>query len=89
MPLLAGLATHRRFDRGVLPEMLRHVEQARINQLPTCAERAAPVLRPGYRASLAQIIDARIEIEGQPAKRKRMDMLLRKLSAPYDWIANS
>lgn len=79
MLILVGLAADERFHQAVLPELLAHVEAAATNQFPTYAERAAEVLLPPELPRLIALIEAHEGLDAHPAKRRRMDTLLRRI----------
>lgn len=81
MYILVALASDERYHDAVTPLMLRHIETAATNQFPTYAERAEPTLRPEEAPLLIAIIEAHDGLEAHPAKRRRMDKLLRRLAA--------
>jgi hypothetical protein len=61
------------------PALLLMLTTAALNQLPSYAEAAAAALPPPDRPKLAAIITARLPDVPQPAKRARLEKVLRKL----------
>ena len=56
------------------------VEAAAVNQLPMYAEMAAPAIDRSHQAAFVAIITKRLATIDQPAKRARLEKLLRKLA---------
>ena len=77
--ILAKLVAARRGDKA-LPVLLAMVESAAVNQLPMYAEMAAPAIDRAHRAAFTAIISKRLQTIEQPAKRARLEKLLRKLA---------
>jgi hypothetical protein len=67
-------------DDTALPALFAMIEQAAVNQLPMYAELAAPVIDPARRPEFVAIVSRRLETVEQPAKRARLEKLLRKLN---------
>jgi len=65
-----------------MPVLLDRLEAAAPNQFPMYAELAAVAVNPAHRARLTAILEARLERIEQPAKRARVEKVLRKLSKP-------
>ena len=63
-----------------LPALLAMVEAAAVNQLPMYAEMAAPAIDRSHQTAFVAIITKRLATIDQPAKRARLEKLLRKLA---------
>ena len=63
-----------------LAHLLAMVEAAAVNQVPMYAEMAAPVIDPAHRSEFVAIITKRLATIDQPAKRARLEKLLRKFA---------
>ena len=63
-----------------LPALFAMVEAAAVNQLPMYAEMAAPAIDRSHQAVFVAIITKRLATIDQPAKRARLEKLLRKLA---------
>ena len=63
-----------------LPALLAMIETAAVNQLPMYAEMAAPAIDRSHQAAFVAIITKRLATIDQPAKRARLEKLLRKLA---------
>jgi hypothetical protein len=72
-----ALAGH---GKTALPALLERLETAAPNQFPMYAELALPAVDPGHRARFRQILEARLKKIEQPAKRARVEKVLRKLA---------
>jgi len=79
MSILAQLAAAGHAGE-VLPILLDRLETAAPNQFPMYAELAAPVVEAVHRARLKTILESRLAGIPQPAKRARVEKVLRKLS---------
>jgi hypothetical protein len=62
-----------------LPVLLDRLEAAAPNQFPMYAEQALPVIDAGHRARFVAILEVRLAGIEAPAKRARVEKLLRKL----------
>jgi hypothetical protein len=78
MSILAQLAAAG-FSETALPVLLDRLESAAPNQFPMYAEIAAPVVDAAHKARLTAILQARQAGIPQPAKRARVEKVLRKL----------
>lgn len=63
-----------------MPVLLARLEDAAVNQLPMYAEFAAAAVTPAHKAKLVAILEARRKTLDAPAKRARIDKVLRKLA---------
>jgi hypothetical protein len=63
-----------------VPALLDRLETAAPNQFPMYAELALPAIGPAQRARFRAILEARLKAIEQPAKRGRVEKVLRKLS---------
>jgi hypothetical protein len=63
-----------------LPALFAMVEAAAVNQLPMYAEMAAPAIDRSHQTAFVAIITKRLATIDQPAKRARLEKLLRKLA---------
>lgn len=79
MSILAQLAAAG-YAGNVLPILLDRLETAAPNQFPMYAEFATPVLDASHKARFRTILEARLARIPQPAKRARVEKILRKLS---------
>lgn len=77
--ILAKLVAAGHGDKA-LPVLLAMVESAAVNQVPMYAEMAAPAIDRAHRAAFTAIISTRLHTIEQPAKRARLEKLLRKLA---------
>jgi hypothetical protein len=77
--ILATLAAKGHAKRAV-PALLSRLDDAAPNQFPMYAEFAAPVIGPADRAAFRAILEARLVKIPQPAKRKRVEKVLKRLS---------
>ena len=77
--ILAKLAGAGHGDKA-LPALFAMVETAAVNQLPMYAEMAAPAIDRSHQAAFTAIITKRLQTIEQPAKRARLEKLLRKLA---------
>ncbi|RYE11033.1 MAG: hypothetical protein EOP22_02380 [Hyphomicrobiales bacterium] len=67
-------------EKKAMPALLERLELAAVNQLPMYAEFAAAAVTPVHKAKLVAIIEARLKTLDAPAKRARLEKLLRKLA---------
>lgn len=81
MFLLVELCSREPYHKATLEPLLAHIGAAATNQFPTYAERAEPCLQGSERERLAKLIRSRKDLDKYPAKRKKMDKLLKKLEA--------
>jgi HEAT repeat protein len=65
-----------------MPALLHRLETAAVNQFPMYAELALPAVTPAHRARFTSILEARLKTIDAPAKRARVEKILRKLSKP-------
>jgi HEAT repeat protein len=65
-----------------MPALLDRLEDAAPNQFPMYAEMALPAVNPPHRARFTGILEARLKTIAAPAKRARVEKVLRKLSKP-------
>jgi HEAT repeat protein len=78
MSTLAKLA--RAGEPKAMPALLERLEDAPINQFPMYAELAATAATATHKARLTAILQARIETIDAPARRARVEKVLRKLA---------
>jgi len=63
------------------PILLDMVKTSPVNQLPSYAEKAAEVVPPNAKSSLAKLIEKRmIDVKKHPAKQKRLEKVLKRLA---------
>jgi len=67
-------------QKPALPALFAMLQTATINQLPSYAEAAAGAATSADRPALAAIIAARLPDISQPAKRTRLEKVIRKLA---------
>jgi hypothetical protein len=79
MQILGTLAVSGHGKRAV-PALLSRLKDAAPNQFPMYAEIVAPVISPADRAAFRAILEARLVKIPQPAKRKRVEKVLKRLS---------
>lgn len=75
---LAKLATAG--DAKAMPALLERLGGAALNQFPMYAELAAAAVTTPHQTKLVAILEARLKTIEQPAKRARVEKVLRKLS---------
>ena len=63
-----------------MPALLDRLEDAAANQFPMYAEMAVEAMTPAYKARFAGIVEARLKTIDAPAKRTRVEKVLRKLA---------
>jgi hypothetical protein len=80
MSILAKLA--QAGEAKAMPALLDRLEDAAPNQFPMYAELAATAVTPAHRARLTALLEARLKTIDAPAKRARVEKVLRKLSKP-------
>jgi hypothetical protein len=80
MSILAKLAGAG--EAKAMPALLDRLETAAPNQFPMYAELALPAVATAHRARFTAILQARLKTIEQPAKRARVEKVLRKLSKP-------
>lgn len=78
MSILAKLA--QAGEAEAMPALLDRLEDAAPNQFPMYAELAAAAIAAAQKARLVAILEARLRRIEQPAKRARVEKVLRKLS---------
>ncbi len=78
--ILAKLAAVGFADNAV-PILLATLKTAAVNQLPMYAETTAPVISPAHTAAFRAVLEKRLPGIPQPAKRARIEKVLRKLGA--------
>ncbi len=78
MAILATLAASGHGKRTV-PALLSRLRDAAPNQFPMYAEIAAPAIPPADRAAFRDILETRLAKIPQPAKRKRVEKVLKTL----------
>jgi len=80
MALLAKLNGYPEFAPTVTPVILNRLRHAAVNQFPMYAELAAETQPANEMNSLVSIIETRRDTISYPAKKKRLDKLLRKIA---------
>jgi len=80
MSILAKLAALPRLAPVVSPVLLDRLRTAATNQFPMYAEMAARGLAAEYRAQLTEALGERLRTLSQPAKRARVERVLRRLT---------
>jgi hypothetical protein len=80
MSILARLA-HAGHAARAVPILLSRLRDAAPNQFPMYAEFAAPVVDPAHTAAFRAILETRLAKIPQPAKRKRVEKVLKGLGA--------
>jgi hypothetical protein len=76
--ILANLASSGHAARTV-PILIGRLRDAADNQLPMYAELTAPVIDAAHRTAFVSVIEARLKTLPQPAKRARVERVLRRL----------
>lgn len=76
---LSKLAAHERFARTVMPLLLEQLRTCPVNQLPKYAEQIASVATDKNAQETATILETRLAHVELPAKRKRLEKVLKKL----------
>ncbi len=69
------------FAKDALPLLLARLKDAAPNQFPMYAEQAASVITPAHSSTFKTILNARLAKIVQPAKRKRIEKVLKALGA--------
>ncbi len=77
---LVKLAAQERFARSTVPLLIEQLRTCPVNQLPTYAELVAAVVRDRSARETAGTLEARLVQVEQPAKRKRIEKVLKKLN---------
>ena len=67
-------------EAKTLPALLDRLDTAAPNQFPMYAELALPAIIPAYAARFRTILEARLSQIEQPAKRARVEKVLRRLA---------
>jgi hypothetical protein len=78
MAILSALA--QAGDKRAFPALLHHLVDAAPNQFPMYCELALPAVGPGDAARFREILEARLKGIMQPAKRERIEKVLRKVA---------
>jgi hypothetical protein len=78
MSILAKLA--RAGEAKAMPALLERLDTAAPNQFPMYAELAATAVTPAHKARLIAVLESRLKTIDAPAKRARVEKVLRKLS---------
>ncbi len=78
--VLVKLATEERFAKTVLPLLLEQLRTAPVNQLPMYAELVGPAVANKNAQAVSAILEARLVGVEQPAKRKRIEKVLKWLA---------
>ncbi len=79
MALLATLNTDPRYHDILMPVIFTRLMNAATNQTPMYAELTAPSLQPKDHKRFREVMETRIAAIPQPAKKARLEKLLRKL----------
>ena len=79
--ILAGLSLHKPYTATALPLLLEQILQAPVNQAPSYAEQALPVITSEFKERLAQVLHTRLQDIEPESKRKRVEKVLKKLKA--------
>lgn len=77
---LVKLAGEERFAMTTVPLLLEQLSSAPVNQLPMYAELIAPVLKGGGAKELIAVLSQRLADMPTPAKRKRVEKVLKQLA---------
>jgi hypothetical protein len=67
------------FAAKALPPLLERLREAAPNQFPTYAELALPAIDAAHRAAFRTILETRLKAIEAPAKRARVEKVLKKL----------
>jgi hypothetical protein len=79
--ILVSLSAHKEYAPDTLPLLLEQILAAPVNQMPTYAEKTLTVVDAAHKQQLLDVIRTRLpDIEGE-AKLKRLEKVIRKLSA--------
>lgn len=79
--ILVALAEHRRYAEEALSLLIDIIRRSPVNQLPSYAEHAVPVLTESWRRTFIGVLTARLEEVEQDSKRRRVEKVLRKVSS--------
>jgi hypothetical protein len=77
--ILAGLSTGKKYAATTLPLLMEQILQSPVNQVPSYAEQALPVITPEFKDRLVQVLQTRLQDIEQDSKRKRVEKVLKKL----------
>ncbi len=77
---LAALAANAKHSKRALPLLFDQVLRSPVNQLPMYAEATLPVIGKKDRARFVEILEVRMSEALPPAKRKRLENVLKKLA---------
>jgi hypothetical protein len=78
MSILAKLALAG--DKRAMPALLDRLAEAAPNQFPIYAELVLPAVGEAHKAALRAVLERRLKTIEQPAKRARVEKVLRKLA---------
>lgn len=78
---LVKLAAQERFARSTVPLLIEQLRTCPVNQLPTYAELVGAVVTGRSAQETAKVLETRLVQVEQPAKRKRIEKVLKKLGA--------
>ncbi|MEO7221652.1 MAG: hypothetical protein ABIY37_04195 [Devosia sp.] len=67
-------------ESKAVPALLDRLEAAAPNQFPMYAELALPAVTPAHKARFTSIVETRLKTIDAPAKRARVEKVLRRLS---------
>ena len=67
-------------EAKAMPALLDRLDEAAPNQFPMYAELAAGAVTPAHKARLVAILQVRLKTIDAPAKKVRVEKVLRKLS---------
>jgi hypothetical protein len=77
--ILASLSAHDAYRDTTIPLLLEQLLQAPVNQAPSYAEQALPVITAQHHEACKKILLTRIDDAEQESKRKRLEKVLKKL----------
>lgn len=79
MVILSELNRDERFRAHITPVILNRMRHAAVNQLPMYAELAAPAMANADKPAFREVLEHRLKDLSQPAKRRRIEKVLKGL----------
>jgi len=81
MKLICDLNAVPDFNERLTPIILARLEVTAVNQVPMYAEFAAPTIAPAHKLAFRTLIEKLCDRISMPAKKKRLEKVLKKLDA--------
>jgi hypothetical protein len=79
--ILCHVATIHKHHDDCMELLLEQIEKAPVNQVPMYAEKTAEGISPSYVKRLEKILSHRTDVLEIPSKKRRIEKLLKALSA--------